>query len=282
LGLLGQLLRLLRGLCFLRRLLAQLLRPLHRLLAQLLRLLRHLGSNLLRLLDDLGAGLRLGGGATAYLPSLVLATIRGRDLSAQRIDRVADNAARLLVQGNRDTIPGPRPPVPSTTEPQHQQHECQGPHRLAPVRLRHLRRLLGSPHTDLLRLLDRLSTNLRSLLRRLAAQLCGLRRRVSTDLLMSNPSAWAVAQACAREAVAVAQAAGITLDVGDPIEHVRALGGTIPHARPSMLLDLNLKRRGEVDAIIGQVAVLGEKYGVPTPVTRTVADIIRAQESSYL
>ena len=129
-----------------------------------------------------GHGPASGGGATAYLPSPVLGTIRGRDLSAQRIDRVADNAARLLVQGNRDTIPGPRPPVPSTTEPQHQQHECQGPHRLAPVRLRHLRRLLGSPHADLLRLLDGLSTNLRSLLRRLAAQLCGLRRRVSTDL----------------------------------------------------------------------------------------------------
>ena len=78
------------------------------------------------------------------------------------------------------------------------------------------------------------------------------------------------------------QAAGITLDVGDPIEHVRTLGGKIRNARPSMLLDFNLKRRGEVDAIIGQVAVLGEKYSVDTPVTRTVANIIRARESSYL
>ena len=50
--------------------------------------------------------------------------------------------------------------------------------------------------------------------------------------VMSNPSAWAVAEACAREAVAVAQAAGITLDVGDPIEHVRTLGGKIPNAAP--------------------------------------------------
>jgi 2-dehydropantoate 2-reductase len=100
--------------------------------------------------------------------------------------------------------------------------------------------------------------------------------------VISNPSAWAVAQACAREAVAVAQAAGITLDVGDPVEYVRALGGTIPNARPSMLLDFTLKRRAEVDAIIGQVAVLGEEYGVATPVTRTLANIIRARESSYL
>src|SRR5919112_2923789 len=162
LGFLGQLLRLLSGLRLLRCLLAQLLRPLHRLGTDLLRLLRRLGTGLLRLLDSLGTGLlRSGSGATAYLPSLVLGAARGRGLSAQRVDRVVDDAARLLVQGNGHTIPGPRsPPVPSTAEPQHQQQECQGPHRLAPVRLRHLRRLLGSPHADLLRPLDGLSTNL--------------------------------------------------------------------------------------------------------------------------
>lgn len=100
--------------------------------------------------------------------------------------------------------------------------------------------------------------------------------------VLADPSAWAVAQACAREALAVADAAGIALDVGDPIAHVRALGGKIPDARPSMLLDFLLQRRGEVDAIVGQVGVLGQRYGVATPVTRTVADLIRARESAYL
>lgn len=100
--------------------------------------------------------------------------------------------------------------------------------------------------------------------------------------VMDDPSAWAVAEACAREAVAVADAAGIALDVGDPIEHVRALGSTIPDARPSMLLDHLLGRRGEVDAIVGQVVVQGARYGVDTPVTRTVAGIIRAREAGLL
>ena len=100
--------------------------------------------------------------------------------------------------------------------------------------------------------------------------------------VMADPSAWAVAEACAREAVAVAEAAGIRLDVGDPIEHVRRLGGKIPNARPSMLLDVDMRRRGEVDAIIGQVAVEGEKHGVDTPVCRTVANLIRAREAGYL
>ena len=105
---------------------------------------------------------------------------------------------------------------------------------------------------------------------------------LSIGQVMANPSAWAVAEACAREAVAVAHAAGIRLDVGDPIAHVRSLGAKIPHARPSMLLDFDLKRRGEVDAIVGQVAVQGEKYGLDTPVTRTIANLIRARESDYL
>ncbi|MHA6627147.1 ketopantoate reductase family protein [Pseudonocardia sichuanensis] len=100
--------------------------------------------------------------------------------------------------------------------------------------------------------------------------------------VLADPSAWAVAEACAREALAVADAAGIALDVGDPIAHVRALGGKIPDARPSMLLDFLLRRRGEVDAIVGQVTVLGDRYGVATPVTRAVADLIRARESGYL
>ncbi|HEY9417044.1 MAG TPA: 2-dehydropantoate 2-reductase [Pseudonocardia sp.] len=100
--------------------------------------------------------------------------------------------------------------------------------------------------------------------------------------VMADPDAWPVAEACANEAVAVARAAGIRLDVGEPIAHVRSLGSKIPNARPSMLLDFDLRRRGEVDAIIGQVAVLGEKYGVDTPTTRTVAGIIRARETGYL
>jgi 2-dehydropantoate 2-reductase len=48
-----------------------------------------------------------------------------------------------------------------------------------------------------------------------------------------------------------------------------------------MLLDFTLKRRGEVDAVLGQVVVLGEKCGVATPVTRMLANIIRGRESSY-
>lgn len=100
--------------------------------------------------------------------------------------------------------------------------------------------------------------------------------------VMANPSAWDIAESCAREAIAGAEAAGIHLDVGDPIEHVRSLDPKIPSARPSMLLNANLRRRKEVDAIPGAVVVDGSKYGVDARVYRTIANVIRAREALYL
>jgi 2-dehydropantoate 2-reductase len=84
--------------------------------------------------------------------------------------------------------------------------------------------------------------------------------------VMADANAWGVVRSCAEEAIAVAKAADIRLDVGDPLEHIRKLGGKIPNARPSMLLDDDAGRRGEVDAINGSIWRLGRKYGVPTPV----------------
>lgn len=99
--------------------------------------------------------------------------------------------------------------------------------------------------------------------------------------IMADTNAWHVARGCAEEAIAVARAAGIKLDVGDPIEHIRKLGGKIPNARPSMLLDYNAGRRGEVDAINGSIPRLGKQLGVPTPVNETVVNIVKARERGF-
>ncbi len=98
--------------------------------------------------------------------------------------------------------------------------------------------------------------------------------------IMADADAWQVAEGCAREAVAVAEAAGIQMEVGDPIAHIRTLGGKIPHAKPSMLLDHEAGLRGEVDAINGSIPRLGRRYGVPTPVNDTVVAIVKAREAA--
>ena len=99
--------------------------------------------------------------------------------------------------------------------------------------------------------------------------------------IMANPDAWKVAHACTREAVAVAEAAGIRLDVGDPYEHVNKLGQRIPGARPSMLLDYLAGRRGEIDVINGAIPREGARLGVPTPVNETVVALVKAREAGF-
>ncbi len=99
--------------------------------------------------------------------------------------------------------------------------------------------------------------------------------------VMADPNAWRVARGCAEEAVAVAAALGIKLEVGDPIAHIQRLGGKIANARPSMLLDHLAQRRSEIDVINGSIPRLGAKAGVATPVNATVVALVKARESRF-
>jgi len=100
--------------------------------------------------------------------------------------------------------------------------------------------------------------------------------------ILTDGDAWSVARGCAEEAIAVAKAAQVRLNVGDPIEHIRKLGGKFPDARPLTLLDYNAGRRCEVDAINGAIPRLGRPLGVTTPVDDTVVGIIRILERRML
>ena len=99
--------------------------------------------------------------------------------------------------------------------------------------------------------------------------------------IMANPHAWSVARACAEEAVAVARAAGITLDVGDPIAHIRHLGGRIAGARPSALLDHLAQRRSEIDVINGAIPRTGQPLGIAAPVNDAVVALVKLREQGF-
>ena len=77
-------------------------------------------------------------------------------------------------------------------------------------------------------------------------------------------------------------------EVGELVDFLRdpskftKLGGKIPNARPSMLLDFQAGRRCEIDAINGSIPRLGRPLGVPTPVNDTVVGIVKARERSLL
>ncbi len=98
---------------------------------------------------------------------------------------------------------------------------------------------------------------------------------------LSDPDAWQVARGCALEAVEVAAARGITLQVGDPIEHIRKLGSRIPDARPSMLLDHLSRQRSEIDVINGSIPREAAKVGLAAPINTTVVALVKAREADF-
>jgi 2-dehydropantoate 2-reductase len=105
---------------------------------------------------------------------------------------------------------------------------------------------------------------------------CAVLERTIGEVL-DDPSAWQVASACASEAHAVAQARGIPLDFDDPVGYVRAFGGSIAGARPSMLLDVMAGRPCEIDVINGAIPPAARAVGLTAPVNEVVAALVRAK-----
>ncbi len=99
--------------------------------------------------------------------------------------------------------------------------------------------------------------------------------------ILSDPNAWQVSRDCALEAVEVAAARGIELQVGDPIEHIRNLGSKIPDARPSMLLDHLALQRSEIEVINGAIPREAAKVGLAAPINATLVALIKAREADF-
>lgn len=82
------------------------------------------------------------------------------------------------------------------------------------------------------------------------------------------------------EVVAVANAEGVALGADDVAAWHEVLAGQPPEGRTSMHQDVLAGRPTEVDTFGGRVVALGERHGIPTPVNRTVARILRATSRS--
>jgi 2-dehydropantoate 2-reductase len=80
------------------------------------------------------------------------------------------------------------------------------------------------------------------------------------------------------EAVLIAKKSGILLSEKDIDEALRVIGTLTPEGKTSMLQDMEAGRKTEVEIFAGTVIELGERYGVETPVNRTLFRAIRARE----
>jgi 2-dehydropantoate 2-reductase len=106
---------------------------------------------------------------------------------------------------------------------------------------------------------------------------CGVSER-TTGEVMEDADLSAVSAACATEAFAVARAKGVKLGFADPVAYVRDFGSKIPHARPSVLLDLLAGRKSEIDVINGSIPRVGRELGVAAPVNEAITALVRAKE----
>lgn len=82
------------------------------------------------------------------------------------------------------------------------------------------------------------------------------------------------------EVVNLSEKVGINLDKGDIDKWYKVLDTMNPNSKTSMFEDITYGRKTEVDMFAGTVCKLGEKYGVDTPVNKTLLKIIKAVENN--
>jgi len=106
---------------------------------------------------------------------------------------------------------------------------------------------------------------------------CALAEGTIADV-MNDPDLSRVSAACATEGFLVSRKKGIRLGFDDPVAYVRDFGSKIPNARPSVLLDLMLKKKSEIDVINGSIPRVAKTLGMAAPVNETVTALVRAKE----
>jgi len=93
--------------------------------------------------------------------------------------------------------------------------------------------------------------------------------------IVDDPALRAVAERAAREVAAVARTEGV--EIGDPVAAMLEVATATAQNRSSMLRDLELRRRTEVDAIHGEVARRGAAAGIDVPINQAMAAMIDAR-----
>ena len=98
---------------------------------------------------------------------------------------------------------------------------------------------------------------------------------------MDDPELGPISRAAAIEAWRVARAACTKITVRDPIAHVRAFGSAVREAKPSALLDHEVRRRSEIDFINGAVVREAARHGLEAPVNTMLVGLVKAKERGW-
>jgi len=102
--------------------------------------------------------------------------------------------------------------------------------------------------------------------------------RAPYGVFQTNREAQALMEALMEEVVMLAQAYSVNLTRQDVDNWYPVLARLSPQGKTSMLQDIEANRKTEVEVFSGKVIALGEACGIPTPVNRTIYQIIRVLE----
>lgn len=101
---------------------------------------------------------------------------------------------------------------------------------------------------------------------------------MTTGQVMDDPDIGPISRAAAQEAWDVAIASGVELTVLDPIAHIRDFASGMPASRPSLLQDVEIGRKSEIEFINGAVPREAGRIGREAPVNAMLTALVRAKE----
>ena len=99
-------------------------------------------------------------------------------------------------------------------------------------------------------------------------------------VFQTSSHAQQIMESAMREALLVAQAAGVNLRENDIQEWYPVMNTLDPEGKTSMLQDIEAGRRTEVDIFAGKVIELGKTFNIPTPVNDFLFHAIKFLEQS--
>lgn len=99
--------------------------------------------------------------------------------------------------------------------------------------------------------------------------------------IAATPVARELCRAAVEEAMLVARAKGFEVPQ-DMVERVWTVAEATAVNRSSMGQDVDRKKQTEIDAINGAIVTFGEQLHISTPVNRTLTQLVKTLEASYL
>jgi 2-dehydropantoate 2-reductase len=105
--------------------------------------------------------------------------------------------------------------------------------------------------------------------------------RFFTHQLTQHDGVRDLMSALLQEVIAVARGQGIELDYDERWAAITALAGRAVGGKPSMLQDVESRRRTEIDVVNGAVVAAGRRLGIATPYNQAMVWLVKSLEETF-